>query len=785
MTSLVTEVLVQAGKLDKDDIRTKVMKLSSLSTELKSKISTFVRQKYGEFNPMFLSCESVLKDITIQQQQAKNIQATLSDVVKVQLKDSTSEFERLSKEHEETVALLAAMEDICEIAELFTAFEESTNTENFQDSALALMKIQAILDGIRDSPLHDVDVNKFLQLHYTFHLEGLRYNLDEEWRNAISWVVPTSGQSETEVVLKIPHFDSNQAYKEKMQNLVSACSILNCLDRKVQKFADSTMQHLIKPVIHSVNLEPEFDCDEMATSHPPSLRITLTAPKNNSIQKVADDESARPTVLFQKVVSLLKHLYSNFLCLATDKKSGRTMMTIFGDHVREELLDILVKKCLVPTVPQSKEELNNYSEVVDAVRRFEGTLCEIDFIPNSADSSQPGSKLTEYVANVSYHFSNRRCTDILKQARAMMKKEMLNTVQIGEKDGKVFDVPSTLLAGKSSQLMEMPVGTEFDSQKPSKLISENTLQLPNCQVSQCAVDLVQLAQRTLREAAQSDMFTSVQLVNTAHDIFDLFYCVVPTYHKESLENIPQLTAVFHNDCMYIGHHLLFLGHQFSSLNSTASKLGKVLTFVDQVPRIRRLGAEALLHQMERQNAQILECLEPIRTFSMTVASDKYSSAEKAVRQVLHLLNHLKTVWAEVLPNNVLLRAIGTLVNSCVTELVKIICSMEDISADDSVSLKLVCLLLLDHVPALFRKDSDRERNLASGDITWQKHVHRWPRLQELVFLLSAGLNDIVDRWSEGKGPLASAFSITEVKSLMRALFQNTEHRAQAILKIRI
>lgn len=40
------------------------------------------------------------------------------------------------------------------------------------------------------------------------------------------------------------------------------------------------------------------------------------------------------------------------------------------------------------------------------------------------------------------------------------------------------------------------------------------------------------------------------------------------------------------------------------------------------------------------------------------------------------------------------------------------------------------------------------------------------------------------RWADAKGPLALEFSSSEVKNLIRALFQNTERRAVALTKIK-
>lgn len=63
-----------------------------------------------------------------------------------------------------------------------------------------------------------------------------------------------------------------------------------------------------------------------------------------------------------------------------------------------------------------------------------------------------------------------------------------------------------------------------------------------------------------------------------------------------------------------------------------------------------------------------------------------------------------------------------------------------------------------------------------------RFVGKWQKLLELIKMLEASLKDIEDRWADGKGPLAHEFTSTQVKHLIRALFQNTERRA-ALLSI--
>lgn len=62
----------------------------------------------------------------------------------------------------------------------------------------------------------------------------------------------------------------------------------------------------------------------------------------------------------------------------------------------------------------------------------------------------------------------------------------------------------------------------------------------------------------------------------------------PSLGRENLQKLPQLAAIHHNNCMYIAHHLLTLGHQFR-YRLTNILYDGAATFVDLVPGFRRLG----------------------------------------------------------------------------------------------------------------------------------------------------------------------------------------------------
>ena len=76
-----------------------------------------------------------------------------------------------------------------------------------------------------------------------------------------------------------------------------------------------------------------------------------------------------------------------------------------------------------------------------------------------------------------------------------------------------------------------------------------------------------------------------------------FYCMLHFVMFYLLQStLPQLSALHHNNCMYIAHHLLTLGHQFrpklpEPLNQS------VASFVDLVPTIRQMGEKCFLEQL--------------------------------------------------------------------------------------------------------------------------------------------------------------------------------------------
>lgn len=96
--------------------------------------------------------------------------------------------------------------------------------------------------------------------------------------------------------------------------------------------------------------------------------------------------------------------------------------------------------------------------------------------------------------------------------------------------------------------------------------------------------------------------------------------------------------------------------------------------------------------------------------------------------------------------------------------------MEDISTTLSNSLVELIKTVDQKCQALFE-----------SDVSVLALASSWEKLMNLQFILDASLVDIQTEWKSGRLP--KNFKADEVKRMIRALFQNTERRANCLQTI--
>ncbi|XP_055963545.1 centromere/kinetochore protein zw10 homolog [Sorex fumeus] len=778
MASFVTEVLAHSGRLEKEDLGTQIGRLTRQVEEVKGEVCSLISKKYNEFLPSMQSAQDLVTQVDKLSDDIDQLKSRIEREVRRDLHVSTAEFTDLKHQLDRDLVVLSLLKQLQEFSTAIEEYNCALTAKKYVTAAQHLEEAQKCLKLIKSRKCFDLKILKSLSMEFTVQKQNILYHLGEEWQKLIVWKFPPSKDiSNLKFCLQTElHLCTEQAQKEEnsqappISSVLLAFSVLGELHTKLKSFGQMLLKYILMPLVSE-----------------PSLHAMIETQPNNIIirfESVATDlEHPSPCEVFTKIRLILEVLQKQLLDLPinNDLESGKVseiiLPEILGELIWEDLSECLIKNCLVYSIPTNSSKLQQYEEIIQSTEEFENSLKEMRFLKGDT------TDLLQYARNINSHFANKKCQDVIVMARNLMTSEIHNTVKITS-DSKI-SVPDLPSPDEANPLAVQKVSTadyrEVNLESESTL-DQHTFSFPPCRISESVKDLMELAYQTLLEATTSSDQCAVQLFYSVRNIFHLFHDVVPTYHKENLQKLPQLAAIHHNNCMFIAHHLLTLGHQFRS------RLAPILcdgttTFVDLVPGFRRLGTECFLAQMRAQKGELLERLSSARNFSNMDDEENFSAANKAVRQVLHQLKRLGVVWQDVLPVNIYCKAMGTLLNTAIAEIIVRITALEDISTEDGDRLHSLCKTVMDEGPQVFTPLSEDSKNRKYQEEV-PVYVPKWMPFKELMMMLQANLQEIGDRWADGKGPLAAAFSSSEVKALIRALFQNTERRAAALAKIK-
>jgi centromere/kinetochore protein ZW10 len=131
---------------------------------------------------------------------------------------------------------------------------------------------------------------------------------------------------------------------------------------------------------------------------------------------------------------------------------------------------------------------------------------------------------------------------------------------------------------------------------------------------------------------------------------------------------------------------------------------------------------------------------------------------------------LKNVWQTILPSAMYNKTMGDLLDVISMDFVQKVTSLEDISTT-----------LANGLVDLIKTLEEKGQSLFEADTSALDVVTNWQKLLHLQFILDASLVEIQSSWKNNE--IAQSFTVDEVKRLIRALFQNTERRANCLQSI--
>jgi len=120
------------------------------------------------------------------------------------------------------------------------------------------------------------------------------------------------------------------------------------------------------------------------------------------------------------------------------------------------------------------------------------------------------------------------------------------------------------------------------------------------------------------------------------------------------------------------------------------------------------------------------------------------------------------------------------VNASLSDIVDIALTVTEFSVDDCRCLQAALEHLSTGIVDVFRLHS----STTSPEVTLHEVAPDWLRVRELAVMFGASLQEVDDRWSDGKGPLAVYFTGDEVAKLVTAMFERTGRRDALVAQLR-
>ncbi|KAM3967494.1 LOW QUALITY PROTEIN: zeste-white 10 kinetochore protein [Aphomia sociella] len=651
-------------------------------------------------------------------------QETMAEILK-----SIENHDQLAKELQCVNFAIDIVYDVVQCGKYVKEFDDGREAQSFTRAVEAVYDLVQYIEMPAEGFKH-LDLYANTKHTAQLILDSLLHDLYSEWDRLVNYTV--RGPRKTVITITLNLDDS-----------MIVIDVLNALDRskklkdKASEFAQFILKDVLVLIIHN-------DCTVFAET---DELMTVTVNHKQNFKPAYDAVIANLRLLF--------HYLSNKLNVKFNREC--TIMRMVGKEICHPFRDIIVQDCLIDTIPNNINELQSYGRITAEIEDFQHFLAMVKFFPDDQFS------ILHYINNIDVLFANKSCQYFLESARTIMLKDLSVTMSIG-----VESIPEES-GGPSSSFDDHVEGA---LKILDETIPKSLFYFPRCMISKTAQELLDLVYVMMEQAVQCSDVVCKKLYNTTRLVFELYDAVVPYHHENYLQTIPQYVALFHNNCMYLAHNLQTFGDKWLILME-GRELDYPISFVDLVQKLRDLGYKHLTIHMQQQRKQILDNVRSSDLNCIVVKDVLSENAEAAIRQCLRQLHLLKNVWIGVFPNNVFTRLMATLVNMFVDELIHRVCTVEDISMEMATQLTEIYTLVVQKAPQLFQNTSDVEN-----------YVKSWIKLQELIFVLGGSLKDIENHWKDGTGPLAVHFRTEELRSLIKALFQNTQFRANLLSKIK-
>ncbi|KAI8814365.1 Centromere/kinetochore Zw10-domain-containing protein [Cladochytrium replicatum] len=733
------------------------------------------------------------------------------------------------------------LEGILEVNRIVSCFESALEVGNFLEAARLTVQMDQHISLIPNPDTVEV----IAQLKDKVENSKMRLRGVIEYFLSEMLTISPSTNSITIAVRSQVKAPGEHIYTATLHSVLASISELDGLDELLSPFSRRLLKDVLLKVAHDARWCIVDSSQEVATqdvegwgkNDRPPIRLDLR--RNAEIRGISWTESSDcPFSLLSRIFTFLKSaLTSSPLQNSSDSNQpfanvlARAVFGVIGGIVWRDLSDSLVREYLTKMIPTTGDALGSFDGVVERVWEFEDGLVAGGLI------SFKQTVLINFCNDVDKHFAVAVRTRLHESVRKILCEDdkfetltidqppvdikvlvsYLNGTQT-EKSGSKYQINAAKILGLSTSSGEDGV-IVFDS-KQLRCTTDFSLRFPKCTVSVKAARVVEVIRNALAEVLKIRSGECARYVLLCiRDAFDLFRALrsAPSTNERSIP--PGVGMVDHNDCMYLAHVAGFGG-----LTTRAVVLGlcaqnksdrtspaldsdpgpqsdgwsdagvleddadtdadEATGFVDLMVALTKEAESVFSRVVTAQRENLRDILN--EADGLSVSDDKrYAHVERILKQVVHQLKHLSSVWKPLLPKHMHLKSMSLLIRFVLQTTTEETLELNDIGDEETLRLNGLLSRLWDSCVEIFEFDvkgrvGEDRRRLATRVMTLAVGMTVCARYRHVTDMLDSRFADIMERFREGG---LVEFEVRELVSFVKAIFADSELRRRNVDEI--
>ncbi|RZC66614.1 hypothetical protein C5167_010306 [Papaver somniferum] len=683
---LSTHNIEESSPLSAPDLHLLIDRLQIRSLHIKQKVKDYILSHQTEFSQIFSTCsDSISKTDEISTDLSNVVQLLSNNGIDIDVRDALKEICSVRRDLKEKNELLSLVKIIVNLVERLKVVKENLKVGELINAAESLRDLK------KDLLIHDDDRKEVGDKREPVVFELLR----KEWfdcfdelqevsvrvlSNAIRF---DSGNGKLRVVLKLSI--------EKMKN-VELCMVLTAmeigmvagvLDYGLAKVADLMVKYIIIP---TVNAECNFHLvEELLPNCGQMDEAILSLVVSSSDSKV---ESAN---IYSRLIQVI-----NFIHKTVCFQNGR-WITCFGRLTWPRISDLVISEVLSKAVPDDASKIVEFQKLIELTTEFEASLKDLMFI---SATDKKDEKLSSFVQNVEVHFAARKKKEILANAR-----NLLLLFDSSNPSDYTIKLPSSKAREVAGIVSEKPVSLLFLPER--------------CIISKAASKLMELVHQALQDVCLSSARVAMEFYHAARDALFLYEAIMPVKLEKQLNNVTQIAALVHNDCLFLAQEVLGLAFEYRP--DFPSCIKEQAVFVDIAPRFHQMADELLQKQIQLVCINLEKAIDGADGFQNTHQLQQYEFAKSSIDQIVFILEKVRSMWEPLFLQSTYQSSVSSVLYFVFSIITKDILLLDDMAAEETLQLQRLIYLTLENLSSVFESvisvnEKEDSQDVATPDL---------------------------------------------------------------------